>query len=155
MNTKIIFFLILISFIFSILLFNEYSYAQSSQKNQLTSNSDTFIFVQTIVENSEGQIVTYLTSHKFTFLDSKLLDSLLESEASENDPIIDIENKKYQLIQRKITVDYNKENVIASTILGTAKFENIIPVARFAHDGYPILDGEKVRSIWTFLRPID
>ncbi len=28
-------------------------------------------------------------------------------------------------------------------------------VARFAHDGYPLLEGETVISVWTFIKPID
>ncbi len=27
-------------------------------------------------------------------------------------------------------------------------------VARFAHDGYPIIPGDKVQSVWTFLKPV-
>ena len=61
-----------------------------------------FIFVQTIVENSEGQLVTYLASDKFTDIDQKGINSLLDTDANENDPIINIEEKKFQIIQRQM-----------------------------------------------------
>ena len=132
----------------------EYSYAQSPPSQILLPDDGVFIFVQTIVENSEGQLVTYLTSDKFTDIDQKGLNSLLDADATENDPIINIEGKKFQIIQRQLNIIYDRENVISSTILAYAQNDSLKTVARFAHDGYPIVQGEKVTSIWTFIRPV-
>jgi len=132
------------------------SYGQfSDPENNIFSKNQVFIFVQTIVENSDDQLVTYLTSDKFSDLDLRNLDILLDSEVSEKDPVITINGKKYQVIKRKITINYDKENVIASTLLAHTLNEKLIKVARFAHDGYPIVSGDKVQSIWTFLRPVE
>jgi len=140
----------------SIFTYTGFSYAQSSMlKDQFLSDYNMFIFVQTFVYNSEGQLVTYLASDKFTDLDMELLEPLLDDEASENDPIISIDGKKYQIIQRQQTINYDRENVIASTILSHSKNGDLILVARFAHDGYPIIDGETVVSAWTFIKPIE
>jgi len=114
-----------------------------------------FIFVQTIIQNSEGQIVTYLASDKFTDVDTESLNFLLDSQATENDPVVSIDNNKYQIIKRKLTIDYDKKNVIASTIITQNQNDVLKPVARFAHDGYPIVEGDRVISIWTFIRPMD
>lgn len=144
---------VLLVVIFSLMGF---SYAQSdSPKSSFSPEQEIFIFVQTIVENSNGHLVTYLTSEKFTDLNLETLDVLLDAEASENDPITTINGQKYQVINRKLSIDYHKENVIASTLLGYSPEETTYIAARFAHDGYPILKGEKVTSIWTFLRPVD
>jgi len=133
-----------------------YSYGQiESPKPLFSPDQEIFIFVQTIVENSNGQIVTYLTSEKFTDLNYDTLYTLLGTEASEDDPIVNIYGKNYQVINRKLEINYHKENVIASTLLGYSPEGTTHIAARFAHDGYPILKGEKVISIWTFLRPID
>ena len=142
----------LIGIIFSL---SNSSYGQSTQdEKNFLSKTETFIFVQTLVENSDGQLVTYLTSDKFTDLDLRSLDMLLDSEVSENDPIISIQGQKYQVIKRKLTISYDKENVIASTILARTQNDKVMTVARFAHDGYPIVAEDKVQSVWTFLRPI-
>jgi hypothetical protein len=136
--------------------FTSYSYAQSpSVESDLVSGSETFVFVQTLLENSNGQVVTYLTSDKFTDLIRGELEKLLDKEVSENDPIIIINGEKYQVIKRKLTITYDKENVIASTILAASDDNSLRTVARFAHDGYPIVSGDKVHSIWTFLRPVE
>jgi len=132
------------------------SYGQfSDPENNIFSKNQVFIFVQTIVENSDDQLVTYLTSDKFSDLDLRNLDILLDSEVSEKDPVITINGKKYQVIKRKMTINHDKENVIASTLLAHTINEKLIKVARFAHDGYPIESGDKVHSIWTFLRPVE
>ena len=136
--------------------FTSLSFAQSpSNLPEFFSERDTFVFVQTLLENSDGQVVTYLTSDKFTDLNKDALQKLLDKEVSEKDPIIEINGEKFQVIKRKLTITYDKENVIASTILADSTEGKLTTVARFAHDGYPIVSGDKVHSIWTFLRPVE
>ncbi len=136
--------------------FTSLSFAQSSSNlPEFFSERDTFVFVQTLLENSDGKVVTYLTSDKFTDLNKAALQKLLDKEASDKDPIIEINGEKFQVIKRKLTITYDKENVIASTILADSTEGVLTTVARFAHDGYPIVEGDKVHSIWTFLRPVE
>ncbi len=136
--------------------FTSLSFAQSSSNlPEFFSERDTFVFVQTLLENSDGKVVTYLTSDKFTDLNKDALQKLLDKEVSDKDPIIEINGEKFQVIKRKLTITYDKENVIASTILADSTEGELTTVARFAHDGYPIVEGDKVHSIWTFLRPVE
>jgi len=136
--------------------FASLSFAQpSANLPEFFSERDTFVFVQTLLENSDGQVVTYLTSDKFTDLNKDALQKLLDKEVSEKDPIIEINGEKFQVIKRKLTITYDKENVIASTILADSTEGTLTTVARFAHDGYPIVEGDTVHSIWTFLRPVE
>ncbi len=142
--------------IFTIFSFTNNSYGQSieNEKNFL-SKTETFIFVQTIVENSDGELVTYLTSDKLSDLNKRELENLLESEVSEKDPIVSIAGQKYQVIKRKQTISHDRENVIASTMLAYSQNDALKTVARFAHDGYPIIPGDNVQSVWTFLKPVE
>jgi len=154
-NHLILFFIMGFISVISFFNISEFSYAQSSSMaNQLLSDQSVFIFVQTLVYNSEGQLITFLVSDKFTNVDEDALEILLDSEASENDPVIDIDGKKFQIIKRKQTIIHDSEDVIASTILAHSQNDELLMVARFAHDGYPILEDEKVISIWTFIRPV-
>ena len=111
-------------------------------------------FVQTFLYNSEGQLVAYLASDKFSDFNLGALNVLLDSEATESDPIITINDNKFQVIQRQLTIPYDKDNVIASTILADNNNDSLTMVLRFAHDGYPIRDGDKVVSVWTFIIPV-
>ncbi len=149
-----LFLLVIPIILISIVTFSSDSFAQSSSvKSQIISN-EIFIFVQTIVENSNGELITYLTSNKFSDIKMQTLTTLLDVEANEKDPIITIDGKKFQVIKRQLTLTYDKKNVIASTLLGYAPEGTIAIAARFAHDGYPIVEGDTVRTIWTFLRPV-
>ena len=139
---------------FAIFSLSSYSFAQTSLDKQFLSEQDTFIFVQTIVHNSQGQLVTYLASDKFSLINFNALENLLNFEESENDPIININGKKFQVIQRQVTIPYEKENVIASTIIAHSTKGILSHVARFAHDGYPLVPGDKVTTVWTFIRPL-
>ncbi len=138
----------------SILSLTSDSYAQSRFPFvPITPQYGVITFVQTFVYNSEGQLVAYLASDKFSDINLGALNVLLNSEATENDPIITINDNKLQITQRQKTVPYDKDNVIASTVLADKNNDTLTMVLRFAHDGYPIRDGEKVVSVWTFIRP--
>jgi len=148
---------LLITFIIGILAtfsLTSNSFAQVSFSDKpIVSENDTFIFVQTFVRNSQGQLVTYLASDKFSSINMGALKRLLDFEESENDPIITINGKKFQVIKRQVTIPYEKENVIASTIIAHSTQGKLSQVARFAHDGYPLIPGDKVTTVWTFIRP--
>ena len=122
---------------------------------QTKIGDDIFIFVQTSVKNSDGQLVAYLESSKFTNLNQSALDSFLDFEASgDNDPIATINDKQFQIIRRVQTQLFNSEELVASTNL----FDNVdgkpVLLARFAHDGYTTISGDTLESVWTFIRPV-
>jgi len=147
--------IVLLSVFTATVLLEGSTYAQpESSQVQRSSELDIFIFVETFVRNSDGQLLTYLASDKFTFLDLEGINALVNSEASENDPVININGERFQIIKRSLTITYDKENVIASTILADSNDGKTKTLARFAHDGYPIMPGEKVTTFWTFIRPL-
>ena len=147
--------LLSISAIFSTLALIGNSEAQPPTSNHLLSDTEIFIFVQTIVKNSDGQLVTYLTSDKFSELDLDKLQTLLKNEDSEGDPIVTIDGQEFRVTQRLQKLQSLEENVIASTLIALKQNDDLIQVARFAHDGYPIVEGDEVFSVWTFIRPVD
>jgi len=72
------------------------SYAQEDFPDiKPLAENKTFIFVQTFVHNSQGQMVTYLASEKFSYIDTTALTNLLNFEESEADKIIEINGKKF------------------------------------------------------------
>ncbi len=112
-----------------------------------------FIFVQSTIRNSDGQLVTYLESSKFTDLNLEQLESFLDFEASRgNDPIVTINEKEYQVIRRVQSKTFPSEDLVASTILSDTIDGKLTMLARFAHDGYPVSAGDTLESMWTFIR---
>jgi len=131
------------------------SYGQLfSNQNQFPPENSIFIFAQTSIYNTEGKIVTYFTTDRFNILDLSGFITLIDKEATENDPIVTIDKKKYQVITRKITEFQDETKVIASNVLADNTENSTILVAQFTHDGYKILEGEKAITIWTFIRPM-
>ena len=136
-------------FLISISLTN---YTQAYQTDIEDGN---FIFVQTTVRNSDGQLIVYLESSKFTDLNLELLGPFLDFEASRgNDPIVTINEEEYQVIRRAQSKTFERDDLVASTILSNTVDGKLTMLARFAHDGYPVSSGDTLESMWTFIRPV-
>lgn len=116
---------------------------------------DIFILVQSIVRNSDGSLIVYLESTKFSDLNMSALEDFLDFETSRgNDPIITIDENKFQVIRRVQSQSFNSEGLVASTILLDNVDEKSLVLARFAHDGYSVVPGDTIESIWTFVRSV-
>jgi len=141
-NLQVLFFLIVISF------------TNYTQAFQTEIGDDLFIFVQTTIRNSDGQLVTYLESSKFTDLNLELLGPFLDSEAARgDDPIVTINGEEYQVIRRVQSKTFPRDDLVASTLLSDVVDGKLTMLARFAHDGYPVSEGDTLQSMWTFIRP--
>jgi len=142
--------MILFGFVFLLFPLNS-----SFSTTQTEIGNHIFIFVQTTVRNSDGQLVVYLESTKFSDLDLLALESFLDFEVSRgSDPIITIDGQNYQVIRRVQSQTFNSEDLVASTILSDNVDEKPVLVARFAHDGYAVIPGDTLESMWTFVRPV-
>ena len=114
-----------------------------------------FIFVQTTIRNSDGQLIVYLESSKFTDLNLEAMGPFLDFEASRgNDPIVTIDGKEYQVIRRVQSKTFTTEDLVASTILSNMQDGKVSQIARFAHDGYSVYPGDTLESMWTFVRTV-
>ena len=126
-----------------------------TQAYQTEIGDGLFIFVQTTIRNSDGQLVTYLESSKFTDLNLKLLGPFLDFEATRgDDPIVTINGEEYQVIRRVQSKTFPRDDLVASTILSDTVDGKLTMLARFAHDGYPVSPGDTLESMWTFIRPV-
>ena len=126
-----------------------------TQASQTEIGDNLFLFVQTTIRNSDGQLVTYLESTKFNQLNLKLLGPFLDFEASREDtPIVTINGEEYQVIRRVQSKTFPRDDLVASTILSDVVDGKLTMLARFAHDGYPVTEGDTLQSMWTFIRPV-
>jgi len=122
---------------------------------QTNIGDDIFVFVQTTIRNSDGVLVVYLESTKFTNFNATALGSFLDYEATRgHDPIVTIDGEKYQVIRRVQSQPFDSEGLVASTILSDNVNGKPIVLARFAHDGYTVVSGDTIESMWTFVRPV-
>jgi len=144
--------ILLISTLMVFLLASTNSYAQ----NQSDPDRDVYIFVQTFVRNSDGILVHYFENDKFTHKNFIPLNKFLDFEASiGNDPIYDINGKKFQLIQRTKTTQNNSHQLVSSTLLSDSEQPRVDFLVRYAHDGYFLTPDDVITQVWTFLRTIN
>ncbi len=142
--------IILFSFVF--LLF---PISDSFGAYQTELGDNVFIFVQSIVRNSDGVLVAYLESTKFTNLNLSGLKSFLDIEVSRGiGPVITIDGQNFQVIRRVQSQSFDSERLVASTVLYDKIDDNPTILARFAHDGYYVESGDTLESMWTFIRPV-
>lgn len=113
------------------------------------------ILVQTTLRDSDGNLIAHLESNKFTDVNVSALNSFLDYQASfATDPVYEVGDKKFQLMKREMSVTIDKERVVASTLLIDARDERNTLLVRFAHDGFPVIPGDQVTSVWTFFREL-
>jgi len=97
-------------------------YAKEHESSQQIP--DILIFVQTFVIDSEKNLVAYLNSNEFTYVNTGELNPFLDSVATKNDEIIEVNEQKFQIIKRERTIFLQSESVIASTLLVETIDEN-------------------------------
>lgn len=118
--------------------------------------SDTTIFVQHILRDSEGNLVTSFEATKIGYIQQSALTKFLDAESNPSDPIMMIENQKIQIIERKGTLNFDSENVVSDTTLNTPNDNGgITTLIRLVHDGIPVIPGDELITIWTFIRPVN
>jgi len=143
---------IILAGVFFLIVISATNYSQAYQTD---IDKGLFIFVQSTIRNSDGQLVTYLESSKFTNLNLELLGPFLDFEtARANDPTVTINEKEYQVIRRVQSKTFPRDDLVASTILSETIDGKLTMLARFAHDGYPVSQGDTLESMWTFIRPV-
>ena len=113
---------------------------------------DIFIFLQSTVRNSDGVLIAYLESSKFTELNKPGLEFFLDVEAYVDDPIITIDEQNYQVIRRVHSQSVGYDGLVAATILSYSVDGKSIVLARFVHDGYSVVPGDTMVTMWTFVR---
>lgn len=117
--------------------------------------SDTAIFVKHILRDSEGNLVTSFEATKIGYIVPITLTKFLDAESTQNDPVMIVNNQKIQIIERQGTLNFDSKNVISDTTLNTSLDDGrLITLIRLVHDGIPVIPGDELITIWTFIRPV-
>ncbi len=129
-----------------------FSMEESFPSTEIDTN-DITIFVQTVVRNSDSQLVTYLESTKMTYVDDSSLLLFLEFESIVGKSgKLTIDGHEFQVIRRMQQIDIDSDLLISNTKLIDPQNENKV-ILLFVHDGYPTTPGDTVQTFWTFLIP--
>ena len=116
----------------------------------LSDSSRFAIYVQVLIRNSNGQLVAYLESTRVDVPDPKFLDVILDTRST-GKSIITINDKEYEKIKITHSGSYVGPNT-AATITGSMWGDRW--ALRTIHDGTPLVEGDKIDSVWTIIRPV-
>ena len=138
--------------IFSIIIFSVFSseaFAQISQpENDIFS-----IFLQVTLRNSDGELVTYMESSKFSHVDNKIINDSLDYISSSTEiPIFQLNNIKFQVFIIEITNEFDSNTMYARASYDVTVSEQTYSAARFQFDSFLTSPGDKVIAVWTIAR---
>ena len=124
------------------------SYAQTPQNNLA-------IQVQIRVENSDGQLVSYLETNKVIVTDYASLNALLDTDAPIlHKKIVTLGDQKYELIKATDVLVHSSPTIVSENFISATSGGKTQLLALADHDGYPVVKGDRVTTYWTILRPV-
>ena len=118
------------------------------------AESTPYIFVQIIHRDSSGNLLAYLQSDKMTSIDLPALNYLLIHESLKKDLIYEIDGKKFLVITRQFIDTIDSNNSLASTELLVYVERVEVSTVRFLHDGFRVIPGDTITTIWSFVVPV-
>lgn len=116
--------------------------------------SNLAIFVQIKVQDSNGNLVSYLEATKITVTDVTKLNLLLD----QNSPVftknfVTNGDQKFEIIKANDTVVHPSATIVSQNIISSTNGQHSEVLAVANHDGYPVVKGDRVTAYWTILRP--
>ena len=138
--------------IFSIIIFSVFSseaFAQISQpENDIFS-----IFLQITLRNSDGDLITYMESSKFSHVDNKIINDSLDYISSSTEiPIFQLNNIKFQVFIIEVVDEFDSNTMYARANYDVTIGEQTYSAARFTFDSYLTSPGDEVTAVWTIAR---
>ena len=122
------------------------SYAQT-QNNMV-------VFAQIRVQDSGGNLVSYMEVTRITIPDVAKLNQLLDQNSavfSKN--IITDGDQKLEIIKATDVVVHRSATIVSQNLISATNGQRSEVLAIADHDGYPVVPGDKVSVYWTIIRP--
>lgn len=123
---------------------------------------DVYLFAQIFHRNSDGKLLSYVVSDKFTDFDPVTVGVYMDALGTVNKfPVYQVGEYRIEVFGEKYLHHQKTMNLTASSlfVLLFSDFEDGSEpqsklAARFAHDGFMLTPGDTVLSIWNFARVI-
>ena len=138
--------------IFSIIIFSVFSSEAFAQIPQPEDNIF-LIFLQVTLRNSDGDLITYMESSKFSHVDNKIINDSLDYISSCTEiPIFQLNDIKFQVFIIEVTDEFDSNRMYARASYDVTVSEQTYSAARFQFDSFLTSPGDKVTSVWTIAR---
>lgn len=120
-------------------------------------NEFPLVYAESILRNANGDLIVYKENFSIHLMNQELLHQLLDQEKRQgnNATLIDIGGVTHEKISIETTESFTSEDLRGWDALGIfindEKYERL---ALFLHEGYPVIPGDELTIIWTFVRTI-
>jgi len=117
--------------------------------------SNLAMFVQIKVQDSGGNLVSYLECTKITITDVAKLNLLLDKKS----PVFEKSfvtngDQKFEVIKVNDTVIHPSATIVSQNMISETDGQHSTVLAITDHDGYPVVKGDRVTAYWTIIRPV-
>jgi hypothetical protein len=125
----------------------EHSYAQSSQ-------GIVSITAQIVIQDSSGNLVSYLESERASVSNLWLLNEVIDKnpDVFSKTLVTNGGGQNFDLIKATDTITHTSATIVSSDLISTQVGKDTIILVTAFHDGYPVVAGDKVTTYWTILR---
>ena len=116
--------------------------------------SNIAIFVQIKVQDSSGNLVSYMEASRIAITDITKLNHLLD----QNSPLfqksfVSNGDQKFEVIKANDTRVHSSATIVSQEIISQTNGQRAEVLAVADHDGYPVVKGDTVTAYWTIIRP--
>ena len=128
-----------------------------AQESESDDNGIRFLYAQSVVRNSNGQLISYLETFRINLIDPDGINRIASHEVNSGEKefvVTEIDGKPHQWIKINRSITFDAKTVRATTILGDLIDGKIVPFALFFNDGYNIDAGDELTFRWTVARPV-
>lgn len=112
------------------------------------------IYLQIKVQDSKGNLVSYMEVSKISITDLAKLNLLLNQDLPVyTKTLMTSGNQKFEVIRATNIVVHHSATIVSQNMISASTGQTSQVLAIADHDGYPVVPGDKVTTYWTIIRP--
>ncbi len=143
--------LLLASLVGFVLLFSSgSSFAQNLPQEQVLG-----IYAQVVVQDSSGNLVTYLETSRATIVNESTFNQLVDQNIGQFQVSqINLGGQDLQMLKATESIVHTSSTIVSQNLISLKTNQGDQPLVYANHDGYPVTKGDKVTTYWTILRAV-
>jgi hypothetical protein len=111
------------------------------------------IYAQIEVQDSSGNLVSYLETPRATVIDPSRFNQLIDQNMNLfKSTIINVGGQNIEILKVNDTVVHHSPTIVSQNLISVTTPQGTETLVTADHDGYPVVQGDKVTTYWTIVR---
>src|SRR5574337_621132 len=111
------------------------------------------IYAQVEVQDSSGNLVSYLETSRVTIADPAKFNQLIDQNMGQfTSSIINVGGQNLEVLKANDTVVHTYPTIVSQNLISMKTASGVETLVSANHDGYAVLKGDKVTTYWTIIR---